>query len=126
MLHTDRPSKNALVYDVMEPAKAEAEVKLLPTCLKEKLLYSFITSQVFGAKDFMERTDGSVTVSLALRRKLSQQSTMIARLVTSHTERVAGMLAEAADSRQVLPALLTQANRSSGRSAYRTNARKTA
>lgn len=116
MLHTDQPSKNALVYDVMEPTRPEVD----------RLLYRFLTSQMFGAKDFLEKTDGTVTLSLALRRKLTEQSTLIARMVAAYVDRVARMLGDAADGRKVVPTLLTQSNLSIGRANYRTNAKKPA
>lgn len=59
MLHTDQPSKDALVYDVMETARPEMD----------RVLYRFMESQVFRAGDFLERGDGAVRLSVACDRR---------------------------------------------------------
>jgi CRISPR-associated endonuclease Cas1 len=111
ILHTDQRSSDAMVYDVMESARSVADA----------LTISLIRSQLFTRRDFGELSTGEVRLSVELRERLTDQAIILQQAVAPHVEHVAKMLSESVRPGEKVPTLLTQANRSHGRAAYRMN-----
>jgi len=113
ILHTDQPSSNGLVYDVMEPVRP----------FVDKLLLQIISKQVFTRKDFIETERGEVRLSFAIRRLLTQHGPAISKAVSPYVELVALTLIRQHANNLSIPTILTQNNRKNGREGYRVNNR---
>lgn len=103
-LHTDRPNRDSLVYDVCEPVRPRLESWLIRWVLGEPL----------QRRDFFETETGHVRLTSSFAAKLSETAPTWGKLVAPWAEYVARTLwASASPSKCVrrFPTLLTQRHR---------------
>lgn len=116
LLHTDQPSCQGLVYDLMEPARPAVD----------RYLLRFLQRQTFTKHDFWEDERGIVRISQDLRRQLTASAPEFRNSVKPWVEYMAKRLSEegiafSSSTSAHIPTLLTQENRSKGRDPYRTH-----
>lgn len=113
LLHADQPSRDSLALDAMEPVRPWVD----------GWLFDLLLRSTFAAADFYEREDGTVRLSRAMAGILSETASLFAKEIAPVAEWITREFSRASGTRsrgsQRVVTPLTQANRSSGRLAYR-------
>ncbi len=105
LLHADQNSRDSLALDVMEAAR--------PTI--DRWWLSYITQNTFRYADAHQNADGTVLLSLALRRELTATLPLWKDAIAPYAESVRAAL----DTKHNQSTPLTQVNRINGRNPYR-------
>ncbi len=99
IFHTDQRNRASLAFDVMEAARPAVDSYLL----------DFLNTEQFSRHDFAEARDGSCRLSTTLAQRLSETVLLWRGEIAPFGDRVAAMLAAAAQTTVAAP--LTQAYR---------------
>lgn len=109
LLHSDLKSRDSFVFDVIEPLRP----------LMDGYLLELLRKRVFTSRDFHETRQGIVRIMPDLVTVFAEFGPEISKLVRPVVEQVARRLAASNSKPFVIPTLLTQSNRSTGRDIIR-------
>jgi CRISPR-associated endonuclease Cas1 len=79
VLHNDASGRDSLVLDILEPVRPEVD----------RFVLNLMATEIFSRRDFIEHSDGSVHLGLALTERLTSTMPMWARAVAPFAEQVA-------------------------------------
>src|SRR5205807_1084202 len=82
LLHQDRPNRNGMVFDLIEPVRTDVE----------RWLYQWICMEHLRRSDFHETATGNVRLHSQLCSKLSKTSPVWRKLLAPWAERIASLL----------------------------------
>jgi hypothetical protein len=119
ILHADLKSRDAFIFDVIQPLQLVVGGYLL----------TMIEERTFTAREFFETRQGVVRLMLPPPQAMAEISPRLAKLVAPIVEQVAQRLTkgQGTPSRPLtMPTLLTQGNRSRGRDQIRTVPKRSA
>jgi CRISPR-associated endonuclease Cas1 len=109
LLHSDLKSRDSFVFDVIEPLRP----------LMDGYLLELLSKRLFQISDFHETRQGVIRIMPDLVTVFAEFGPETAKLVRPVVEQVALRLAESNSRPFIIPTLLTQSNRSSGRDLIR-------
>jgi len=119
MLHADLKGRDSFVFDVIEPLRPVVDVHVL----------TLLEKRTFSAREFFETREGVCRLMPSMAKALAEMGPQLAKVTAPVVEQVAQRLAENQGTVAMplkVPTLLSQANRSAGRDAVRTTAKKPA
>jgi CRISPR/Cas system-associated endonuclease Cas1 len=82
VFHTDKPFRDSFVCDVMEVVRPDVDAWLL----------EFVQNHKFSAKDFYEKRDGGIRITLKLTPILAETVSLWSKKIESTIGQVEGIL----------------------------------